>query len=938
MIKAVSLRRNFGATEVLKDVSFLFPDRGLIGIRGVSGAGKSTLLNILGGLDQDYEGQLSCFGLDYRTLSKKDLGFHRLREVGFFRQNHALLDLETAIDNVLLPHVACNRGGKFQRQKALDLLRLVGLEGKEKKAVRLLSGGERARVALARALVNDPPLLLCDEPTAALNKEAAENVFDLLSSYGKKALVIVVSHDQGLLHHYCDEVYHLHDGRMEGPDKGEGKGEAKDLPIRDKSFRKVPSVPFSFWLRHAFHLLREKGKRSLLTLSVLSLSLISILASFYLKVSLQKEVGKAFSSLIGPKSLVVEKSNPDEPTIGRVISAPLQEVKSLVEDMPAIFSDYGITYLADFENFFPDRHEAYIPHKGGKLIIPGLSLRTANDYLYLEEVYSAAPEKPESLENDQIVLGLPYADMANLCYGLRILRSYESLGDYIEENGLQLVYRMENRSWTYEDEQILSILAVTHSEVATIYHDSREWSTYLYETKMRLPSKDEPDQSLPWYIQKVPYVVPRKEEDFLRALKGDLLKGFSFIPVSSDYEKTHCFIGETCPLNRYYVYYVDERVLGENAIEKAAEAPYLKSFHTCTDGSYVSFPEAYMSGFAMPFYVSSLPSSIDGIIDAAGYVKKDLAYAEIDLPPYSAVGSYLRPAASSVTFSSSYGPFLFGKPPNSLDEIAISKPLYEQLGSPETLLIAATLGERETGEYLSRDIRRYSLKISGVYESQFMSLGHYERWTEDFFLSRLKMNGLLLRPTKLVCELEEGREEEAIASLVSLFPGLTLSVPYKSMEASLSSLSTLLSSFLGLLAGICYAFSLLLLLSSGFLFSVERGREVGLLSELGLSPFDVSASGVMIGVLTLSVAFLVSVASSFILQYFLSFVIASSFGAPSSFAYDPSFLPLVIPFLAFGLLAFYLATRFFKNKARPFNLWPRGSKSHGKENPRRHCP
>ncbi len=929
-IKGKGLSRRFGGTAVLKDMDFEFPDKGLIGILGVSGAGKSTFLNILGGLDTNYGGSLSVFGNDYRAMKEEERSSYRLREVGFLRQNSALLDLESAKDNIRLPIVSASRNGKrFVDKKCGDLLDLVGLPVRGKDKAGDLSGGERQRVALSRSLGNDPPLLLCDEPTSALDGENAARVFSVLRKRSGSALVVVVSHDEKLLFRYADWIYELKDGKLSLPAKGEGGGRAGPAPLKKKRFKDQGRAPVSFWLGHAYRLLRSKGRRSLVTLGALCLSLCGTVFSNYLGEGLSGEVSRAFSSIVGPPSVVIEKGNPDEPTLGRVISCPLERVKALVEEHPDLFCDYGISYLADFENFFPDAHEAFIPNRGGKIVVPGLSLRTANDYLYLDsgDIHGAAPELPGGLENDQVVLGLPYASMANLCYGLGISRSYGALGDYIAERGLELVYRMQNDSWAYADEQILEISAVTRTDVATIFHYSREWSTYLFEFKMRLPSSDEPDDSLPWILQKVPYVVPRREGEFLLKVREKGLGGYIFEPPSYDYEKTHCKIGERCGLNRYYVYLADERRISEREIGEALSTEGVSGLYTCTDGSYVNFPSSYMSGFLMPFYVSSSASGIDGVIDAVGQVEEEFRDYEPELPKGVYSGSYLKPAGTGITFTSDMGEFLDGGPPSSLDEIALSSELYAALGGPEAVHVGATVGELSSGGYYLRDIRKASLKVSGVFASPFMMLGHGPRWTEDFYSYVLGMSSFLLRPVKLVCLLEEGKEEETYSSLLYDFPGYRLSRPYLSMEESLSSLSSVLSSFLGMLSYAAYAFSLLLLCASSYLAAEERRREKRLLYELGISRTDIFVSGIALSIVLLSAAFLFALLSSFIVESAVHMAISRGFGSETGFVYDFGPVLSCLPFIgmAFLLTAAYEAasSRRGGNTIKCNPLWKR---------------
>ena len=189
----------------------------MIGIVGASGSGKSTLLNVLGGLDRPTGGKALVGGRDLGRLSALDLDRYRRETVGFVWQHGArnLVPYLTAEENIEVPLTLSGQGGEVSRQRALELLELVGLSERVGHRMEELSGGEQQRVAIAVALSNRPTLLLADEPTGELDTSTAKTIYDLLRSLNKSLglTIVIVSHDSGIAKH-VDRVVAVRDGKL----------------------------------------------------------------------------------------------------------------------------------------------------------------------------------------------------------------------------------------------------------------------------------------------------------------------------------------------------------------------------------------------------------------------------------------------------------------------------------------------------------------------------------------------------------------------------------------------------------------------------------------------------------------------------------------------------------------------------------------------------
>ena len=203
---------------VLDDLSFEVNAGESIAILGPSGSGKSTLLNIIGSLDKPTTGQVILDGENLSDLDQNNLAKIRNKKIGFIFQLHHLLPQCSVLENVLIPTLAnSNKNDKINyEERALELLKRVNLEGHSDHRPAQLSGGEQQRVAVIRAMIHQPPILLADEPTGSLDQGSAEKLAQILMSLNKEENVtlIVVTHSTKLAGH-MGRIYNLNDGKLE---------------------------------------------------------------------------------------------------------------------------------------------------------------------------------------------------------------------------------------------------------------------------------------------------------------------------------------------------------------------------------------------------------------------------------------------------------------------------------------------------------------------------------------------------------------------------------------------------------------------------------------------------------------------------------------------------------------------------------------------------
>lgn len=349
--------------KALKNINLKFRKSEFVAILGPSGSGKTTLLNIIGGLDRYDSGDLIIKGKSTKKFKDKDWDAYRNNSVGFIFQSYNLISHINLLDNVEMGMTLSGKKGKERKNKAIDLLKEVGLDEHIHKRPNQLSGGQMQRVAIARALANDPEIILADEPTGALDSKTSTQIMELIKKISKNKLVIMVTHNSELADKYADRVIKMKDGEITDDSNPLTNNDENEISYKLK--RTAMNIFTALHL--SLNNIRTKKGRTILTAFASSIGIIGI--------ALILSLSNGFSKQIE----LFEKNTSDAMPI--LITSQKNNMSS--ENFSSAISEETGLGIGKSENSFPDTTNISIKDQTIKSSINPIT----NEYIsYLKDI------------------------------------------------------------------------------------------------------------------------------------------------------------------------------------------------------------------------------------------------------------------------------------------------------------------------------------------------------------------------------------------------------------------------------------------------------------------------------------------------------------------------------------------------------------------------
>lgn len=431
--------------HALKKVSLMFRKNEFVAILGQSGSGKTTLLNIIGGLDRYDSGDLIINGTSTKEFKDTKWDSYRNNSIGFVFQSYNLINHISVLENIEMSMTLSGVNSKVRKEKAKNALEKVGLLAHANKKPNQLSGGQMQRIAIARALVNDPDIILADEPTGALDSKTSVQIMELIKEIAKEKLVIMVTHNPELAHKYASRIVELKDGELLS-DSNEIKN-SKEL----KSDYQLKKTAMSFFtaLKLSFNNIKTKKGRTFLISAASSIGIIGIAIIMALSNGFQLQIDEFESKTLSSMPIIINKSaidimgmvNPNENTLPEFpndtkIHAFTSQIENLVKTN-TITKDY-IDYVKKLDQ---DNIDGIAYINSAALNI--LSKNNDTYKLINSNNYEMLPVNPE---NQVGIIGKTYDVLA---------------GDVSKEKGLILMVDSKNQV----DKNLLEELGITADEL-----------------------------------------------------------------------------------------------------------------------------------------------------------------------------------------------------------------------------------------------------------------------------------------------------------------------------------------------------------------------------------------------------------------------------------------------------------------------------------------
>jgi len=865
MIKISRLRLNFGRLNVLDIASLNFAPTGFYALVGPSGCGKTSLLNVIGGIIDKYEGQVVVNHKNLNTMKEQEKLKYRQSQVSLCYQDAVLFDDLTVEENIGLkldfyPNLSFNR----RQHKINELLKELQIYHLKHKKAKYLSGGEKQRVAIIRALINEAKILLFDEPTAALDEENARLAFALLRKTSREHLVIVVTHNRSLVSEYANQIIDLSYGKVTNvetiQENGAGEKLRGHLQLETPRQQKIKDL-----LKLAWNIFKSRQRRNVFASLTFTFSLTAICALLVLTSSISSGIRGSFALNYQEDTALIKYKK----------QQPYPYKEGVNKEQATILASkhnakLGALYLNDIDLMFPTMNNVYFQTEHIKLLLPTFSAQSFNNIIVNEEIniFDTYGYRKTKLLDDEIMLTLPISEQRYLYDHLNLRKGedLQRLGDYLKTNVVSIVLNVANEYWQYEDEQIFRLVGVTSGERAAIIHSNCLFSETLFETQMTLLGSTKYSQSdeYPWTLKKMFY----------------LFKASNEILLISELNNPHILLSRLAPslvlsLNESESFY-DKRVC------LFKKPPTYMPLHALNDDSFLlvnggltTYEDALMLGFSDNFLLGISLEQISEVVSYDERRAKDDTRSLL-MGPKMANGHISLSLGDGLTFMG-LEQLKSGREPLTLDEIVVSDKLFTHLfaepfmGQKEYYIYVASPNHtRSEGDYIYKDYTVKQLKVTGLVKNSRHIIYHHYYWPLLFYKDVIKVDPFLLIPTGLIT-----RNSELISSFKTE-QDFTVSYPFasfaKGVEKSISQMVNIiyLIAFASLLMSFIVIFLVLQTLIDDF------HAHFSLLYLFGHSRENIVRLGLFSVSFVIVLAIFASLLSTFLIEIFISKYIFSN--------------------------------------------------------------
>ncbi len=928
MFEIIHLRKKYPSNkeDTLKDISLFLPSHGLFYFIGKSGAGKSTFIQLLGLVDEDYEGKILFDGKDLKEFTQDEKASYRFKDVSFVFQSYHAEDKESVKENLLKIFAITSLSKKEKNEKIKHALSLVGLPEKENQLFKNLSGGEKKRIALARGILKESKVLLVDEPLANLNADLRKKMTQVLKCESEKRLVIIITHEKDEIPGSAT-IYEMRNGKIYEKKRGEfpHKKETKESYQRRKyGFREM--------LHPLWIALKIKKEFLFITLFALMIGLFSISFSFQLSLNVSSAMQKSMQSYMDENCMVVSNKdsslsstsfeNPDYATLSR-----------LRRNHSSYILGISSFYQNGFDDIFNDSQLLSIQFNKKSLNLEKLSLNSFLEYRMPQEVIEKTIYADiSSMSEEDIILALEENQIIvlySMMFDTRIRQVEEEdikkLSSQIENNLVQFRIQADKSDWRYNQDYLYRVKGIILDKKNYIINPSETFANHFVSDIMHfeeINAEDDIDEKKPWTLKK--YDGYRLKAN----TSGEFLKSFLEDKEANDYTiqmfKTPNYYEKNDPATHNHVFLVKDYLpkIHLNEIKD-----FIKENERDIQGINYSSPvytytaSGYISGFAKPFFFSKYKEKLNQIEDESAYSDKDLGQLQgslIEEIPGVIKADLLtsmnqKEGLSFISLDQTDIKPYYGKNPSRYDEIGISKKMAETLfhsatGALEKNLCTLTLDRttKTNGRY-KNEFTQGTVKITGIYDSEKISIYQeslfplcYSFSCGELTCQETRIEQVILKTNLSSHTIEE--YQDRIRRCGDYSGSYPMYLMIQEIKKTLNRLSSL---FLGFAILSLISASCLLLLSLYLIINRDK-KEIGILLSLGYTKKEISSFYLLlsqsIGLFGFVGSLFLSLLTETILSKTLSDLLSSY-----SFSIRPFLISFLVSFLLTTLIGMLLS-------------------------------
>lgn len=828
MLNINNLTKKFNENVVLSKVSISISSPGIYVICGESGCGKTTLINILGLMDEEYEGDYYFINQNVKNMTNQEKELIRYNQISYIYQNPKFLENESIKVNL---EIALNK--KYRKKELIENLKKVNLNINYNKKVSFLSGGERKRLAILISILKDTPLILADEITVGLDNENKINIMNYLLELSKTKIILLLTHDISFIKHYVKNVYYIKNKQI--------FIKTKDEIVYENETRKDNKLQKTFIRKHIINHIKSKTLRTLLSTLCMVIALVSFGFSILLTSSLSDSITDSLSKNINDQQILVTKKE-EMKRMNKNITLDKYEIKEIQREYNHYFDYSGVNYLNNLSTFFKDEDylEVIIDHK--RYNLKGYCANSINNFTYIElddEPFIYSSKK--MLEEDEIILSLTNNQVYTFCNLLNIeYKDETSLLSYLINFPLNLSFYFSNSDWEYEIKVNLKMIGYTISDEKNIYHTDSLWNEYFLEEVLQLIYSYELDviDEIPWTMKKIHYLKLKegKEMMFLQEFLSNInMESYAYGILRREDAFLVYFIKK---YDNNFTKSSLDNLLNENLV----------NYQPCSTNGYNVIENALLKGFVKPTYICNEYKLIEEYIDYNSYSASNLGNYQSTILTYTneqLLSLNLLDSSNSnfitVKTYNNEGNEIVGRYPKKYNEIIVSRGLLNSLNISlnnglfsEKQAYFLTLKDIEyaNGKYKNNYIIE-KLIICGVIEEDEKIVYVPSYWSSIYLTLILEDNYINYPITSSLYDYKGDDIETYIDELNQKYPKYNFSNPLLDYKKKVDETLYYLNLGLNIFSFFCLTSSLLMIFISSYLFVNDTKKEIGIYTFYG---------------------------------------------------------------------------------------------------------